>query len=193
MQILKNQPVTQQNWWLLAIRAIVAIIFGIAIIAWPKLTLTVFIYLFGAFVVLDGIFAIGLALSRRKDYVGWWAILLGGLFGIVVGILTFVYPQVSGLFLVYLVATWAILIGIFELVNAFSPDRSTAQRWISALTGLLALLLGVLLFVRPGSGILSVVWLIGAFSIVYGVLLLIRVMFPGKAVDTSSEGLERVE
>jgi uncharacterized membrane protein HdeD (DUF308 family) len=193
MRLITSKQITSSNWWLLALQAIVAIIVGIAIIAWPQLSLAVFIYLFGVFVVVDGIVAMGLAITRRKESAGWWAILLGGMLGVIVGILIFVNPRVTGLFMAYLVAIWALVIGIFSLVQAFSPETSSVQRWTAALTGILALLLGVFLFVRPGSGILSLTWLVGAFCIVYGVLLLIRVMFPGKAASISSEVPERVE
>ncbi len=185
MHLITSKQITSGNWWLVALQAVVAIIFGLVIIAWPQLSLAIFVYLFGAFVVVYGIFTMGLAFSRRKASVGWWIILLGGFFIMIVGIVTFVYPHVTAQFLAYLVAIWALLVGIIELVHAFSPAVSVAHRWLVALGGLLSLLLGVFLFVRPGSGILSLTWLIGAFCIVYGVLLLIRVMFPGKAASIS--------
>jgi len=193
MHLITSKQITSGNWWLVALQAVVAIIFGLVIIAWPQLSLAIFVYLFGAFVVVYGIFTMGLAFSRRKASVGWWIILLGGFFIMIVGIVTFVYPHVTAQFLAYPVAIWALLVGIIELVHAFSPAVSVAHRWLVALGGLLSLLLGVFLFVRPGSGILSLTWLIGAFCIVYGVLLLIRVMFPGKAASISSDVPEEGE
>jgi uncharacterized membrane protein HdeD (DUF308 family) len=187
MQLTRKQ-VTQQNWWLLALGGVVAIIFGLAIIAWPKLSLAIFVYLFGAAAVVYGIFTMCMAFSRSKSP-GWWILPLGGFLSIVIGVLTFLFPHATGQFLTFLVAAWAILMGIVALVHAFSSAPSVTHRWLFVLAGLLSFLLGVFLFVRP-TGILSVIWLIGAFSIVYGALLLISVMFPGKAAQASQSELD---
>ena len=189
MQFLTRKQVTQQNWWLLALGGIVMMIFGLAIIVWPKLPLAIFVYFFGAAAVIYGIFTMYIAFSRSKSP-GWWILLLGGFLSIIVGVLTFLFPHATGQFLVFLVAAWAILMGIVALAHAFSSAPSVTHRWLFVLAGLLSFLLGVFLFVRP-TGILSVVWLIGAFSIVYGALLLISVMFPGKAAQTSQSDLDR--
>jgi uncharacterized membrane protein HdeD (DUF308 family) len=186
MRLIKQKQVTSSNWWLLALQAIIAMIVGIAIMAWPKITLAVFIYLFGAFVVVDGLIAMGYAFTKRKEIASWWVILLGGLFAIILGIVTFVYPKSTGLLLLYLVATWALLAGLVAITPAFSSGLSTIQKWAAVVSGILSLLLGGYLFVRPGSGILALTWLVGAFFVTYGLLLLIRVMFPGKAASTSS-------
>ena len=188
MQFLTRKQVTQQNWWLLALGGVVAMIFGLAIIVWPKLSLTIFVYFFGAAAMIYGIFTMCMVFSRSKPP-GWWILPLGGFLSIVIGILTFLFPHATAQFLVFLVAMWAILIGIVALAYAFLSAPSVAHRWLFVLAGLLALLLGVFLFVHP-TGILSVVRLIGAFSIVYGALLLISVMFPGKAAQTSQSDLD---
>ena len=190
MRIVINRPVNSSNWWLLTLQAIVAAIIGIAIVAWPQLTLAVFIYLFGGFAVVNGIFAIGLAILERKEMPGWWALLLGGLAGIFVGIVVFVYPQVTGQFMVYLVATWALFVGLAYLAGVFSSGYTPTQRVANALIGVLSIALAIWLFVRPGKSVLSLTWLIGAFCIVYGLLLLIHVMFPGSSVSTLSKGPE---
>lgn len=188
MQLTRKQ-VTQQNWWLLGLGGIVAIIFGIAIIAWPKLSLAIFVYLFGAAAVIYGIFTMCMAFSRNKNP-GWWIVPVRGFLSFVIGVLTFIFPRTTGRTLVFLVAAWALLMGIVAFVHAFSSAPSVAHRWLYVLAGLFAFILGVFLFVRP-SGILSVVWLVGVFSIVYGALLLISVMFPGKSVQVSQSDLDR--
>lgn len=189
MQRLTRRQANQQNWWLLALGGIVAIIFGIVIMAWPKLSLGIFIYFFGATAVIYGIFTMCMAFYQNKSP-GWWIVPLGGFLSFVIGILTFIFPRITGQVLVYLVAAWALLMGIVAFVHAFSWAPSVTHRWLYVLAGILAFILGVFLFVRP-TGILSVVWLVGAFSIVYGALLLISVMFPGKAAQTSQSDLER--
>lgn len=188
MQFLRRKQVTQQNWWLLALGGVVAMIFGLAIIVWPKLSLAIFVYFFGAAAVIYGIFTMCMVFSRSKPP-EWGMFLLGGFLSIVVGVLAFLFPHATGLFLVYLVAIWAMLIGIVALAYAFLSVPPVTHRWLLVLAGLLSLLLGVFLFARP-TGILSVVWLIGAFSIVYGALLLTSVMFPGKAAQTSQSDLD---
>ncbi len=187
MQLTRRQ-VTQQNWWLLGLGGIVAILFGIAILAWPKLSLAIFVYLFVAAAVIYGIFTLCMAFSSNKEP-GWWIVPLGGFLSIVVGVLTFVFPHITGQVLVFLVAAWALLVGIVAFVHAFSSSPSVTHRWLYVIAGFLAFILGVFLFVRP-TGILSVIWLVGAFSIVYGALLLISVMFPGKAVQASQSDLD---
>jgi uncharacterized membrane protein HdeD (DUF308 family) len=193
MRLIKQIQVTSSNWWLLALEAVVAMIVGIAIMAWPKITLAVFIYLFGAFVVVDGLIAIGYAFARRKELEIWWVILVGGFIAIILGILVFVYPKATGLLLLYMVAAWALLVGIVAIANAFSSGLSTIQKWATVVFGILSLLLSGYLFFRPGSGILALTWLVGAFLVVYGLLLLIRVMFPGKAASPSSQVSDVVE
>ena len=184
MPFLTRKQVTQQNWWLLALAGVVAMIFGLAIIAWPKLSLAIFVSLFAASAVGYGIFTLFWGFTRQPKRAGWWLLPLGGFLSIVVGILTVVFPHTMGPFLIFLVATWALLMGIIALVHAFSSAPSVTHRWLFVLAGLLSFLLGVFLLVHPG-GILGVVWLIGAFSIVYGGVLLISVMFPGKAAQTT--------
>ncbi|HKF36191.1 MAG TPA: DUF308 domain-containing protein [Ktedonobacteraceae bacterium] len=176
MQRLTRRQVTQQNWWLLGLGGIVAIIFGIAINAWPKLSLAVFVYFFGAAAVIYGIFTMCMALSGDKNP-GWWIVPLGGFLSFVIGVLTFIFPRITGQALVFLVAAWALLMGIVAFAHAFSSASSVIHRWLYVIAGLLAFILGVFLFVRP-TGILSLVRLVGAFSIAYGALLLISLMFP---------------
>lgn len=179
MQFLSRRQATQQNWWLLAFSGIVAIFFGIAIMVWPQLSVTIFVYLFGTAVVLYGICLISLSFARPRPP-GWWILPVGGLLSIIVGIVTFIFPLTTGKFLLVLVALWAILMGIVALAHAISSAPSAIHRWLFVLAGLLSIFLGVFLLIRP-TAILSIVWLIGAFSIVYGALLLISVLFPGKA------------
>ena len=188
MQFLTRRQVTQQNWWLLALGGVVMMIFGLVLIFLPKLSLAIFVYVFGAAAVIYGIFILCMALSRGKSP-GWWILPLGGFLSIVIGVLTFIFPHITAQVLVFFVAAWAILIGVAAFAHAFSSAPSVVHRWLFVLAGLLSFLLGVFLFVNP-TGILSVFWLIGAISFVYGTLLLISVMFPGKASQTSQSVLD---
>jgi len=164
----------RRYWWMLLLRGVVAVLFGIAAIVWPGLTALVLVYLFGAFAFVDGIVAVVVSLQERAVVPRWWVLLIEGIVGILIGVLTFFSPIVTALVLLYLIATWAILTGILEIAAAFSMRRALALEWTLAIAGILSILLGILLAIQPVRGILAVVWVIGVYAIVFGVLLIIR-------------------
>ena len=174
MDIMTNARLSSRYWWLLVIRGLIAVLFGLAAIVWPGLTLLVLVILFGAYALVDGVIAVIVSLQERSVFRRWWVLLVEGLVGIVIGVVTFFWPAITALVLLYLVATWAIVTGIFELAAAFSGRVPVATEWTLALAGILSVLLGVLLAALPRAGLLSLVWLIGAYAIVFGVLLIIR-------------------
>src|SRR5262249_43005061 len=107
-----------RNWWVLAIRGVAAILFGIAAFVWPGITLAVLVLLFGAYALVDGIFAVVAGVSVRKEQERWWMMVLEGLAGIVIGVLTFLYPNITALVLLYFIAAWSIVTGAFEIAAA---------------------------------------------------------------------------
>jgi uncharacterized membrane protein HdeD (DUF308 family) len=159
---------------MLAVRGVIAVLFGLAAIFWPRLTALVLVYLFGIYALLDGITAVFVALQERAVAARWWVLLIEGLVGVLFGILAFFSPIVVALALLYLIAAWAIITGIVEIVAAFSMRRALVLEWTLAIAGILSILLGVLLAVQPIGGILAVVWIIGIYAVVFGVLLIIR-------------------
>jgi uncharacterized membrane protein HdeD (DUF308 family) len=174
MQVMTDTRLSGRYWWLLVIRGLVAVLFGLAAIVWPGLTLLVLVILFGAYALVDGVVAVIVALQERSIFRRWWVLLVEGLVGVAIGVITFFWPAITALVLLYLIAVWAIVTGIFELAAAFSGRVPVAAEWTLALAGILSVLLGVLLAVQPRAGLLSLVWLIGAYAIVFGVLLIIR-------------------
>jgi len=164
----------RRYWWMLLIRGVVAVLFGLAAIVWPGLTALVLVYLFGAFALIDGIVAVVVSLQERAVVPRWWVLLIEGIVGILIGVLTFFSPIVTALVLLYLIATWAILTGILEIGAAFLMSRALGLEWTLAIAGILSIILGILLAIQPVSGILAVVWIIGVYAIVFGVLLIIR-------------------
>jgi uncharacterized membrane protein HdeD (DUF308 family) len=164
--------VLARNWWALVLRGLFAVLFGIMAFAWPRLTLEVLVLLFGAYALVDGVFAIAAALVGRPRGMPWWALLVEGLIGVAVGIVTFVWPGITALVLLYLIAAWAVLTGVFEIVAALRLRKEIRGEWLLALSGILSVLLGVALVIRPGAGALALVWLIGAYAIASGVLLI---------------------
>ncbi|MBV9691797.1 MAG: HdeD family acid-resistance protein [Ktedonobacteraceae bacterium] len=174
MQVMTDARRSGRYWWLLVIRGLVAVLFGLAAIVWPGLTLLVLVILFGAYALVDGVVAVIVALQERSIFRRWWVLLVEGLVGVAIGVITFFWPAITALVLLYLIAVWAIVTGIFELAAAFSGRVPVATEWTLALAGILSVLLGVLLAALPRAGLLSLVWLIGAYAIVFGVLLIIR-------------------
>jgi len=161
-----------QNWWLIALRGVVAIFFGFAAFVWPGLTLEVLVFLFGAYALIDGAFALaaGIAGSGASGEVRW-LLALGGIAGIIVGVLTFFYPNVTATTLVYLIGVWAIIVGIFEVAAAIELRRVITDEWLYIISGILSIVFGVLVFIYPQASALSIVWLIALYALIYGVTL----------------------
>jgi len=159
-----------QNWWAIVLRGVCAVIFGVGAFAWPGLTLAVLVLFDGAYALIDGVLAIVWALSSRQPGAFPWGAFLAGLAGVAVGVVTFLWPGVTAIALLYLIAVWAIARGIFEIVAAFHLRRELDNEWLLALSGALSVALGLLLIAAPGAGALAVLWWIGAFAIVFGVL-----------------------
>ena len=166
-------PVLAKNWWVVAIRGIAAIAFGILAFAWPGITLLTMVYLFGAYALVDGAFQVYAAIRGAPSARGH-RILIGtlGTVGIIAGIVAFVYPGLTALTLLYVIAVWAIIIGALQIWTAIRLRREIEGEWLMVLGGVFAILFGLLLIASPGSGILSVLFIVAVFAIVYGVLLL---------------------
>src|ERR671921_1059528 len=167
-------PVISRNWWLLALRGLAAMVFGVLAFVWPGITLWALVLLFGAYMLVDGIFAIVAAVRAAGREARWWLLLIEGVLGVLAGLVAALWPGLSALALLYFIAAWAIVTGIFEIVGAIRLRREIEGEWALILGGALSVLFGVLLIVIPApAGILSLVWLIGAYAVAFGVLLLI--------------------
>ena len=161
-------------WWVLALRGLFAVIFGLIALIFPGIALLAFIYVFAAYALIDGIMAVIVSLQERTSSNRWVWVLVEGLAGIVIGIMALVWPGLGALVLLYLVAIWAIVTGITEIVAAFMIPGSTAQEWALALAGILSVVFGIILFVRPGAGLLALLWLVGIYAIIFGLLFIVR-------------------
>src|SRR5918992_1463456 len=144
-------PVLSRNWWMLALRGLAAIVFGVLAFVWPDITLFALVLLFGAYMLVDGIFAIVAAVRAAGREARWWLLLIEGVLGVLAGLVAAFWPGLTALALLYFIAAWAL-----------------------GLSGALSVLFGILLVVIPApAGLLSLVWLIGAYALVFGVLLLV--------------------
>jgi uncharacterized membrane protein HdeD (DUF308 family) len=160
------------NWWVLALRGIAAIIFGLLAFVWPGISLVALVFLFGAYALVDGAFAIVAGIRAPRDYKRWWVLLIEGILSVIAGVLAFAVPGITALFLLGLIAGWAILTGVIEIVAAIQMRKYITGEWLMILSGIASILFGGLLLWNPGVGALAVVWIIGAYAIVFGVLLL---------------------
>jgi len=160
-----------RNWWVLLVRGLLAILLGFLALAWPGPTLYAIIIMFGAFALVDGVFAVMAALLGRTGRIPWWTMLVEGVLGIGAGVVTFAWPGVTGLVLLYVIAFWSVATGIFEIAAAIRLRREIAGELLLALGGMLSILFGILLLVYPAKGILAVVWLIGVYAILFGGML----------------------
>lgn len=161
-----------RNWWVFLLRGVAAVIFGILAIVWPLLTLQVLILPFGAYALVDGVFTVMAGIAAHEHNQRWWVLLLHGMAGIIVGVITFFWPGLTALVLLYFIAAWAIITGVTEIVAAIQLRRIIENEWLMILTGIASLIFGLILFIFPGAGALSLVWLIGVYSIIFGLLLI---------------------
>jgi uncharacterized membrane protein HdeD (DUF308 family) len=129
------------------------------------------VFLFGAYAITDGVFAIAAGV-RGRDQKRWWLLLIQGIFGVIAGVMAFFVPGITALFLLGLIAGWALFTGVLEVVAAIQMRKHITGEWLLALSGILSVFFGALLLMNPAAGALAVVWIIGAYAIVFGVLLL---------------------
>ncbi|HRN18882.1 MAG TPA: DUF308 domain-containing protein [Trueperaceae bacterium] len=160
------------NWWAIVLRGVVGLLFGVAALVWPALTLTVLLALFAAFTLVDGAFALVAVLFGRAEG-RWWVQLVEGLISIAAGLVTLAVPGLTAVAFVLVVAAWAVLSGIFRIVMAIRLRKEIDNEWLLALGGVLSLVLGIVFFARPGVGILSMVWVLGLYALLFGLTLIV--------------------
>jgi len=162
-----------RNWWALAIRGLVAILFGLLTFFVPGITLVTLVLLFGAYALVDGVFNVfAFFRAAGHHFPGRGAFLVEGIIGILAGILTFAWPAITAIALLYLIAFWAIFTGIFEIIASIRLRKAIQNEWLLLLMGALSVLFGVMILFAPGIGALAIVLWIGAYALVFGVILL---------------------
>ncbi len=157
-----------RNWWLLLIRGILAVLFGVMAFAWPALTLVTLVLLYGAYAFVDGLTAIWVGAGSRA-----WGLLLFGVLGVIVGIYVFLFPGIAAVALLYLIAAWAIVRGVFEIITAIQLRKEINYEWALIIGGLISIIFGIVLISNPSAGALAMVVVIGAFALAFGVMMIV--------------------
>ena len=159
-----------RNWWSLVLRGVCAIVFGVVAWIWPGVTLGALVLLWGCYAFVDGVLAFVGAFSGKTE-TPWWALMLIGIVSMGAAVVAFVYPGLTAVGLLYVIAFWAIATGVLAIVAAIQLRRAIEGEFWLGLAGALSILYGAFLMARPGIGALAVVWMIGTYAVVFGVVL----------------------
>ena len=160
-------------WWVPVVRGLVAVLLGVCAFVWPVATFTALVLVFGALAVADGILAIAAAIAARKLTSDWWVLLVQGIIGVGIGVLTVIYPSLTALALVVLMALWAIGLGVLQVVAAVQLRLDIRSGWWLVVGGILGIAFGILLMCNPFNGALVLVWLAGALALSWGAMLMV--------------------
>ena len=163
--------VLARNWWALLVRGIAAILFGILAFALPGTTLFVLVMLFGAYALVDGVFALVAAVRAAEAHTRFWPLGVEGIVGSVIGLATFFYPGITAMALLFLIAAWAVLTGILEIAAALQLRRELAGEIWLVVSGVLSIAFGILIVAFPGGGVLAVLWILAVYAILFGAAL----------------------
>jgi uncharacterized membrane protein HdeD (DUF308 family) len=159
------------NWWLLAIRGVFAIIFAVIAFVWPGITVTVLVLMFGAYALVDGIFALAAALRAARHHGRSGALLLEGILDLIIAGIVFFWPVEALVAIIYFIAIWAVITGIALIAAGIAMIRINGE-WLLVLSGIISILLGIILFVQPGAGVVALSWWLGIYALLFGISLI---------------------
>lgn len=160
-------------WWLVALRGVFAVIFGVVAWVWPGVTVLALVMLWGAYAIADGLISLITAFHWRDSGKPLWALILMGIAGIAAGILTFVAPGITAIVLLMFIAAWAVIIGVLQIASAIRLRKEIDNEWMLGLSGVASLVFGALMLVSPGAGAVAVIWIISLYAVVFGVFLIV--------------------
>ena len=162
----------RKAWGWIALRGLCALIFGALALVLPGVTLTLLVIVWGAYALVDGVLALAAGLRMRDNGRPLWSLIIVGLLGIAAGIATFFWPGLTALTLILIIGSWAIAIGLLQILAAVRLRQHIRGEWLHALSGLLSVVFGLAVVWRPGAGAIALAWLIGWFAILFGVILI---------------------
>jgi uncharacterized membrane protein HdeD (DUF308 family) len=161
-----------RNWWLFLLRGVLALIFGVVAILFPQTAFLSLVLIFGAFALVDGVFALIAAFSGGARTENWWWIILEGIFGVLIGVLTIVQPAAMATAWLLVIATWAIVTGVFEIITAIRLRKEITGEWALILGGVISVLFGVAAAVYPASGAFAIGFLVGIYAVIFGLIFI---------------------
>jgi uncharacterized membrane protein HdeD (DUF308 family) len=161
-----------RNWWVVLVRGIAGIIFGLITFFAPVISLAALVLLFGAYALADGILAIVSAIRTRSENQHWWVLIIEGIVGVAAGILTMIWPGITALALLFVIAAWALVTGGLEIAAAIRLRKVITHEWLLVLAGIASIALGIILALFPGPGALALVIWIGAYALVSGAMMI---------------------
>jgi len=161
-----------RKWWALVLRGSLAVLLGILAFVWPTHTLNAIFILVGIFLIIDGIISAGSSLSHRRQVGTWWIFFAEGLFGLLVGLFALLWPQVAAVALVIIIGVWAVITGILEILGGIGLRATLKGEWLLILGGVLSVVFGLLLILIPSSAVIALMWLIAAYFILFGIVLI---------------------
>jgi uncharacterized membrane protein HdeD (DUF308 family) len=165
-------PAIAGNWWALIIRGLIALALGIVTIAWPGVTVGALVLLFGVYSFIDGVLGFVGAVKASKNHERWGYLVAEGILGVLAALVTFAWPAITAIALVYVVAAWAIITGALELAAAFRLRKYITGELLLALAGVISILFGIMLIASPIAGALVIATWIGVYELIFGVMLL---------------------
>lgn len=169
---MKKEIALVNHWWIVLLRGIAAIIFALLAIFWPDFTLGFLILLLAIYLLVDGIVAIFTAFKAAEKHHKWWLFLVEGLVSLLVGVMILAWPGITAMLFVYLVAIWALLTGILEIWAALSGQFEFGGKLLLSIAGILSAIIGLILLLHPFEGILVLVWIIGLYALIFGIVLI---------------------
>jgi uncharacterized membrane protein HdeD (DUF308 family) len=171
MEITRMRLALATNWGALVIRGLAGIIFGILALTWPGITLLALVFLFAGYALVDGVTSLIGAVRAIEHHDRWGVLVLEGIVGIVAAVVTIAWPGITALALVYVIAAWAIITGVLEIAAAIRLRRHISGEWLLVLGGIASLVIGFLLMIAPLAGALVIAIWVGAYALVFGVVL----------------------
>lgn len=160
-----------KNWWTLELRGAITIVFGLLALFLPAITLRALILVFGIYALAEGVLLLAASFNKKNEH--WWITLLQGIAGVLAGIVTLVWPGITAVALLAIIAIWALFTGILEIVGAIRLRKEIRGEWLLILSGVVSLLFAFVLITNPTVGALAIVWVIGLYAIIYGILTML--------------------
>jgi uncharacterized membrane protein HdeD (DUF308 family) len=180
-------------WWAVLLRGIIAIIFGLIALLWAEFATIALVLIFGIYALAEGVILVANSWTNRTTNPRWWVPFIEGLAGITAGFLVFFLTDFAAFVIIYLIAVWALITGILEVITAIRLREEIQNEWALALSGILSVVLGILLIIWPAMGILAVIWAVGLYAVLFGLLMIYLAFKIRRTPLGSGDVLNRVE